>query len=193
MKLVLASHNAGKIREFNARLQAHQIELVSIAQFSEHAPEETGLSFVENAMIKARHACEVSGLSALADDSGLVVPALNGEPGIYSSRYAGKNATAADNRQRLLRELADVQDRHAYFYCSLVLLKHAKDPTPIISHGRWDGEIALSEKGEGGFGYDALFFLDDYQHTAAQLDPLIKNNISHRGQAIDRLLLEIGR
>lgn len=190
MQFVVASHNNGKIREFNDRLQPVGVELISVAEFTNAVPNETGLTFVENALIKARHASEISGLPALADDSGLVVPALNGQPGIYSARYAGEQATDAMNRQHLLHELSAIPgvNRRAYFYCALVLLMTPADPMPLISTASWAGVIATKECGDRGFGYDPLFYLPELGKTAAELTPTIKNNISHRGQAIDQLL-----
>lgn len=193
MQLVVASANPGKMRELNARLQPLGIDLLSVAEFSQVQPDETGLTFVENALIKARHACSISGLPALADDSGLLVDALDSRPGIFSARYAGTHASAADNCQKLLQELLHVpeQQRGAQFFCALVVLKATNDPMPIISTASWRGIIARHEQGTGGFGYDPIFYLPDYQCSAAELPPVVKNTISHRGQAITRLVEQL--
>lgn len=150
--------------------------------------EETGLSFVENAILKARNACEHTGLAALADDSGIEVDALNGEPGIYSARFSGPGANDASNNAELLQRLQGIYQRSARYHCVLVFMRHAKDPVPLICHASWEGKILTAPQGEGGFGYDPLFWLDDLQCTAAQLDPAIKNRISHRGLALQQLL-----
>jgi XTP/dITP diphosphohydrolase len=191
MKMVFASSNTGKIRELNALLQSHHIEVVPQNALNVTDAEETGLTFVENALIKARHASAITGLPALADDSGLEVNALKGAPGIFSARYAGKNATSQDNIKKLLTELKNVapENRGAAFHCTLVYLSHPEDPTPLICQGTWRGIILSAPTGDQGFGYDPVFFDENSQCSAAQLDLAIKNQISHRGQAL-RLLME---
>ena len=185
--LIIASSNPGKIIELQALLPSFQC----ISQQSLHIEDadETGLSFIENAIIKARHASRCAQLPALADDSGLVVDALNGEPGIYSARFAGLAANDNDNINLLLKRLADVPDeqRHAYFYCAIAFVQHANDPTPLIATGQLIGRIAQARMGEHGFGYDPVFYLPDHQCTLAQLSPTIKNTISHRAMALKQL------
>jgi len=190
--IVLASGNAGKLREMQAMLTPLQIEVSSQNDHAVVDVPETGLTFVENAIIKARNAALHSGLPALADDSGLEVDALNGRPGIYSARFAGENASDADNVEKLLRELADVPEaeRSARFRCVLVLMRHAEDPTPLICQGSWEGRILNKAQGENGFGYDPVFYVPNRQCSAAQLDANDKNALSHRGQAI-RALMEV--
>ncbi len=189
-RLVLASGNAGKLRELAGLLAGRSIDVVSQADFATPPVAETGSTFVENAVIKARHAAAHCGLPALADDSGLVVDALAGRPGVYSARYAGEGADDSDNNRRLLAELegVPVAQRRARFCCALVLMRHAGDPMPICCFGRWEGSIALSPRGDGGFGYDPLFLPDDAQVSAAELDAATKNRLSHRGQALRALL-----
>jgi XTP/dITP diphosphohydrolase len=188
--IVLASNNAGKVREINQLLASEQIQVVAQGEFATPEAEETGLTFVENAILKARNAARHSGLAAIADDSGIEVDALNGAPGIYSARYAGPGCSDADNNRRLLDELAGVPeaDRTARFQCVMVYLKHADDPTPIICQGTWEGVILESPRGENGFGYDPLFFVPDEGCTSAQLSAEQKNRLSHRGQALKLLL-----
>lgn len=190
-ELILASGNSGKLRELQSLL--HPIHC--IAQTTLHIPsvEETGLSFIENALLKARHASLIAKKPALADDSGLVVPALEGAPGIYSARYAGLEATDKDNLLLLLNNMAHLpsQQRQAYFYCAIALVQHAKDPTPLISTGLVQGHIAMEASGDKGFGYDPIFFLDQYQCTMAQLSDEIKNKISHRAIALAQLKQQI--
>lgn len=191
-EIILATANPGKTAEFQALLAP--IVVKNLASLRLESPEETGLSFVENALIKARHASLHTGLAALADDSGLVVPSLHGEPGIYSARYAGENASDADNIAHLLAKLKDIPDeqRQAYFYCALVLVRAADDPTPLIACGLWSGSIAKEAQGENGFGYDPVFYLPEKQCTAAQLPKSLKNTESHRAKALAkmRVLLE---
>lgn len=191
MKVVFASNNAGKIRELQAFLS--EFDLTLIPQDVLHVNEipETGLSFVENAILKARHACQVTGLPAIADDSGLEVMALKGAPGIYSARYAGEKAASKDNIQKLLTELAEVpsEKRTARFQCVLVYLSHANDPTPLICQGTWEGIILNAPRGEKGFGYDPVFFEPTQNLSAAELPLDIKSRISHRGKAL-KLLME---
>lgn len=190
MKIVLASHNAGKIRELSALLNSFDITIIPQAELNINEAEETGLTFIENALIKARHASAATGLPALADDSGLVVDALNGQPGIYSARYAGAKATSKERIEKLLTELKHVPDekRHAHFYCVLALLKHQHDPTPFICTGKWEGKILHTPRGEDGFGYDPIFYVTAEKKTAAELPLAIKNKISHRGLALQRLM-----
>ncbi len=193
-QIVLASHNLGKIQEFQQLLMPYPaISLIPQAQLAIGEIAETGLTFVENALLKARHAAQHAGSACLADDSGLVVAALNGAPGIYSARYAGPKADMAENRTKLLAELQAVPaaQRHAYFYCVLVYLRYANDPAPIICEGRWPGFIAEQMQGDQGFGYDPLFFLPSHNCTAAQLPPAEKNRLSHRGQAVTKLLEQL--
>lgn len=189
MKIVLASGNAGKIRELQNRL-GDQFELLSQNDLGVTPPPEDGLSFVENAIIKARAASEQTGLPALADDSGISVDALGGAPGIYSARFSGEHATDESNNQLLLNKLANVDETHrtARFQCALVFMRNASDPTPIISQGTWEGHILYEPQGTNGFGYDPLFFAFDQGCASAQLPPEIKNQVSHRGKAINQLI-----
>lgn len=190
-KIVFASSNPGKIRELQNMLEEYHLTIIPQNELNVSDIEETGLSFVENAILKARNACLVTGLPALADDSGLEVPALKGAPGIYSARYAGPNATSQDNIQKLMRELEHVPDnlRSAAFHCVLVYLTHAEDPTPLICQGTWPGVILRTPRGEKGFGYDPVFFDPNLKYSAAELPQELKNKVSHRGQAL-RLLME---
>lgn len=186
-ELVLASHNAGKLRELQAML-GEQIVVRSISEFTQTEPEETGLSFIENAILKARYASQISGLPALADDSGLTVDYLQGAPGIYSARYSQAGDDASNN-QKLLNALQGVPDaqRGAQFICVLALLKHAQDPLPIICEGRWRGRILHAPQGEHGFGYDPLFYVAEHQCSSAQMPSALKNQLSHRAQAMQLL------
>ena len=188
-RIVLASNNAGKVREFAQLLAQARIEVRPQGDFSVSEVEETGLTFVENAIIKARNAARHSGLPAIADDSGIEVDALNGAPGIYSARYAGPGSSDADNCSRLLRELDSVADgaRGARFQCVLVYLRHAEDPTPIICGGTWEGSILRAPRGANGFGYDPVFLVPGLGCSSAELDAETKNRLSHRGQALRRL------
>lgn len=194
MKVVLASANQNKLAEMTDILPS-RFELVSQSTLNIDEAEETGLSFVENAIIKARHAADASGLPAIADDSGLEVDYLNGAPGIYSSRYAGNDATDADNNAKLLDELGNVsgEERTARFQCVMVMMKHARDPTPLIATGTWEGEILDAPRGENGFGYDPLFYVPDLGRAVAELDSATKNLLSHRGQALRRLCEKLSR
>ena len=189
--LVLASGNAGKIKELQALLPNYA--LIPQTQFNVSDIEETGTTFVENAILKARHAARISKLPAIADDSGLVVAALNDAPGIYSARYAGQSATDAENITKLLHELDGVPlaQRHAYFFCVLVLMRHADDPCPIIAQGRWDGYILEQSQGHQGFGYDPIFGVSSHNCSAAELSFDIKNSLSHRGNALKKLRQEL--
>ncbi len=191
-KIVLASGNKGKLAELETILAGKDVELLPQSEFGVSDVEETGLSFVENAIIKARHACIETGLPAIADDSGIEVDALNGQPGIYSARYAGSHGPDADqnNNDKLLEELEQIpeQDRTARFQCVIVYLRHAEDPMPLICQGTWEGRILTAESGANGFGYDPLFYVPEHDCASAQLDPETKNSISHRGQALRQLL-----
>jgi len=188
--IVLASNNAGKINEFNLLLAPFQWQVISQESLGVEAIPETGTTFIENALIKARHASQVTGLPALADDSGLVVDYLGGAPGIYSARYAGEGANDEENNLKLLSQLQDIPttQRMAHFHCTLVWLRHAEDPDPIICQGRWHGSILRSPAGSGGFGYDPLFWVEDTQCASAELSGERKNALSHRGQAVALLL-----
>ena len=191
--LVLASGNAGKLREFSHLLAPLGIEPMPQGQLRVSDAEETGLTFVENALIKARHAAEVTGLPALADDSGIEVDALGGEPGIYSARFAARRQQGSgdgDNNAALLAALEGVpeQARTARYWCVLVYLRHAADPVPIIVQASWEGRVLDAPQGEGGFGYDPLFWLPEHGMTAAALDAETKNRLSHRGRAMQQLL-----
>ncbi|MDH4565740.1 RdgB/HAM1 family non-canonical purine NTP pyrophosphatase [Pseudomonas sp. BN414] len=191
-ELVLASHNAGKLKELQAML-GESVKVRSIAEFSDVEPEETGLSFVENAILKARNAARVSGLPALADDSGLAVDFLGGAPGIYSARYADGQGDAANNA-KLLDALRDVPEaeRGAQFICSLALMRHADDPLPILCEGIWRGSILFEARGEHGFGYDPLFWVPECGCSSAELSPIDKNQLSHRARAMALLKQRLG-
>lgn len=190
-KIVIATGNQGKLREFAQLLAPRGLQVVPQSEFDIPDADETGLSFVENAIIKARHASRLTGLPAIADDSGLEVDALNGAPGIYSSRYSGKDASDEANIEKLLRELEGVDDeeRSARFQCLLVYMRHFEDPTPIICQGTWEGLITHKAKGTHGFGYDPVFFVREQSCTAAQLPREVKNTLSHRARAL-RLLMD---
>jgi len=189
-KIVLASGNQGKFREITSMLKGQSIDILPQSEFNVSEVEETGLTFVENALIKARHATKISGLPAIADDSGIEVDALNGAPGIYSARYAGVGASDSDNLEKLLQDVVSVEepDRTARFQCVLVLLRHEYDPTPIICHGTWEGTLLRHSVGENGFGYDPIFWLEDRLCTSAELPAEIKDQLSHRGQALRQLV-----
>lgn len=191
-KVVLASSNKGKLKELQNILAAKDVNLIPQSEFKVSDADETGLSFVENAIIKARHACEVTGLPSIADDSGIEVDALNGRPGIYSARFSGKSGAEADpaNNVKLLEELSEIPEpkRTARFQCVIVYLRHAQDPMPLICQGTWEGRILFEEQGENGFGYDPLFYVPTHQCASAELAAEVKNAISHRGQALQRLL-----
>lgn len=186
MKVILASSNSKKLKEL-ADLLSSSIELVSQSSLDIISPPETGLTFVENALIKARHACASSGLPSIADDSGLEVAELNGAPGIYSSRYAGEDATDADNVSKLLKEMEGKDKRLARFVCVMVYLRHASDPVPLIAEGIWEGEILEKPEGANGFGYDPVFFIPEQNCTSAQLESAVKNQLSHRARAVEQL------
>jgi XTP/dITP diphosphohydrolase len=191
--IVLASSNAGKVREFNQLLGGLQLAVVPQSQFSVADADETGLTFVENAILKARNAAQHTGLPALADDSGLEVDALHGAPGIYSARYAGPNASDSENLEKLLGMLKDVAEekRGARFQCVLVYLRHALDPTPLICQGTWEGRILTAPRGTSGFGYDPVFYVPSHACSAAELPAQTKNALSHRGQALRQLLASL--
>ncbi|MDI6440106.1 XTP/dITP diphosphatase [Cronobacter dublinensis] len=193
-KVVLATGNAGKVRELASLLREFGLDIVAQTELGVDSAEETGLTFIENAILKARHAAQVTGLAAIADDSGLAVDALGGAPGIYSARYAGADASDRANLEKLLDALKEVPDdkRQAQFHCVLVYLRHAEDPTPLVFHGVWQGVIARAPAGQGGFGYDPIFFVPSEGKTAAELTREEKSAISHRGQAL-KLLLEAMR
>ena len=192
-QLVVASSNAGKLRELSDMLSHMRIEVIGQRALGVADVPETGTTFVENALIKARHACEQTGLGTLADDSGLCVPALDGAPGIYSARYAGEHASDQDNLEYLLARLDGVSrpERRAFFCCTLVLMRHAADPMPLICQGRWAGHILLSAQGNRGFGYDPVFMPDGASQSAAQMSREEKNRQSHRGLALRALQAEM--
>jgi len=194
-RLVLASNNPGKVREFGQMLAGLDLQVLPQSEFNAGDVEETGLTFVENAILKARNAAHHSGLPAIADDSGLEVDALDGAPGIYSARYAGPGASDAQNLQKLLADLAAVPDaeRSARFQCLLVYLRHANDPTPLICQGTWEGLITREPQGDNGFGYDPVFYVPDQHCTSAQLPAETKNQLSHRGQALRQLVAALSR
>ena len=189
-RIVLASANPGKLAEFEALLEPWNCEAVPQSRFAVPVVLEDGDNFVDNALLKAHAAARYSGLPAVADDSGLVVDALHGAPGIRSARYAGDNASDADNNRKLLAELEPVAaaERTAHYHCALVYLRHWQDPNPLICQAIWEGRILQAPRGEHGFGYDPLFFVPEQRCTAAELTPQLKNRISHRGQAMRMLL-----
>jgi len=189
-RIVLASNNAGKVREFNQLLAGSGFEVLSQSEFDVAEAEETGLTFVENAILKARNAAEHTGLSAIADDSGLEVDALDGAPGIYSARFAGVGASDLQNLEKLLADMKNVPDaqRTARFQCIMVYMRHAKDPTPRIFQGTWEGRILHAPQGDNGFGYDPVFFVPTHNCSSAELEPDVKNSLSHRGQALTQLI-----
>jgi XTP/dITP diphosphohydrolase len=191
-KLILASGNAGKLREIEAILGPLGCEVLTQAELGIADAEEPHLTFIENALAKARHAAEHAGLPALADDSGVCVVALGGEPGVHSARYAGSSAAReerdARNNDKLVSALAACTERRAYYYCAMVLVRHAADPQPLIGEGYWWGEISAHARGGSGFGYDPHFYLPGLGKTAAELDPEQKNRLSHRGQALRQLV-----
>jgi len=192
-RIVLASNNPGKVREFNQLLSDTELEVVPQSAFSVPEIEETGLTFVENAILKARNAAQHTGLPAIADDSGLEVDALSGAPGIYSARYAGAGASDLDNLEKLLTTLQGVDDdrRSARFQCLMVYMRHARDPTPRIFQGTWEGSILREPRGSGGFGYDPVFLVPEMNRASAELPPDVKNRLSHRGQAIRQLVASL--
>ena len=188
---VLASGNKGKLEELDLLLAPMKFQLLPQSKYEITPASETGDSFVENALINAGHASRVTSLPAFADDSGLVVPSLDGAPGIYSARYAGPASSSQQNNLKLLEALSDSRSRHAYFYCVLVFLLHTHDPTPIVVSGEWHGRIAEEAKGDNGFGYDPIFIANDYEMTAAEMEPELKNRFSHRAIASANLIRSI--
>nr|WP_231731587.1 RdgB/HAM1 family non-canonical purine NTP pyrophosphatase [Colwellia sp. TT2012] len=198
-KIVLATGNQGKVKELAHLLTEQGIDIVPQSEFDVPEVAETGTTFVENAIIKARHAAKITGLPAIADDSGLEVDALNGAPGVYSARYAADitqgQVTDDDNTNKLLAALTDIPDeqRSARFHCVLVYMKHENDPTPLICHGVWEGSISRSKQGDQGFGYDPIFWQDDLQMSSAQLSRDVKNQRSHRGQALAKLVTQLAK
>jgi XTP/dITP diphosphohydrolase len=187
-KLILASNNPGKLREFAALLATVDFEVLPQAQFNVPEAEEPHFTFVENAIAKARHAAKLTGLPALADDSGICANALGGAPGVFSARYAGEPKSDQRNNERLIADLANQPDRRAHYYCILVFVRHADDPQPIIAEGEWHGEIIDTPHGQNGFGYDPYFWLPEFGCTAAELASEKKNAISHRGKALAVLI-----
>ena len=189
--LVLASNNAGKLAEFSQLLAPRGFTLKSQSDLNIPEAEEPFGTFIENALAKARHASQLSGLPALADDSGICVPALGGAPGVQSARYAGEPRSDAANNQKLIHALSAYADKSAYYYCVLVMVRHAADPQPIIADGMWHGCLIEQPRGQGGFGYDPHFLLPDLDKTAAELSAEQKNQLSHRGQALRALLSKL--
>ena len=189
-KIVLASGNKGKVAELSQMLAPFQLQVVPQTELGVSDADETGLTFIENALIKARHAALVTGLPAIADDSGLAVDVLGGAPGIYSARYAGEAASDSDNIDKLLAAMQQVppEQRGAQFHCVLVYLRHAEDPTPLVCHGVWRGQISLSRSGSNGFGYDPVFFIPEENCTSAELSRERKQQLSHRGKALSQLI-----
>ena len=192
-RVVLASNNAGKVREFGQMLAGQGLEVIAQGELGVPEAAETASTFVENALLKARNAARHTGLPALADDSGLAVDVLGGEPGIYSARYAGPGADDAANNARLLDRMRDVpaERRGAAFICALVYLRHAEDPVPLICQGIWRGQLLEAPRGDNGFGYDPLFLLPELDRTSAELPPEEKNRLSHRGQALRQLVEQL--
>ena len=192
-RVVLASSNAGKLREMSALLAPLGLELLTQSSLGVHSPPETGTTFIENALIKARHAARVTRLPAISDDSGIEVDALGGQPGVYSARFAGEGASDQDNLHKLLAELHDVhaEFRQARYHCVIVFVRTANDPEPLIAHGKWEGQITTEPRGSGGFGYDPIFRPAGLHSTAAQLSPEEKNKISHRAHALSALVAEL--
>ena len=190
-RLILASNNAGKLREFSELLGPIGFELHTQGEFNVPEAEEPFATFVENALAKARHASRLTGLPALADDSGVCVNALGGAPGVYSARYAGEPKSDARNNEKVIADLAAHADKSAYYYCVLVYVRHADDPQPVIADGAWHGEIIAEPRGSNGFGYDPYFLIPSLGKTAAELAPHEKNAISHRGQALRALVAKL--
>ncbi|PSV31761.1 XTP/dITP diphosphatase [Photobacterium sp. GB-72] len=188
-KLVLATGNQGKVKEMADLLADFGFDVVAQSDYNVSSVAETGTTFIENAIIKARHAAKETGLPAIADDSGLEVDHLNGAPGIYSARFAGEDASDADNIDKLLAEMKDVpaEQRTARFHCVLVMMRHENDPTPLVCHGSWEGSILTERHGENGFGYDPVFWVPEDQCASAQLSPARKKQLSHRGKALQQL------
>ncbi|AZL83968.1 XTP/dITP diphosphatase [Aliivibrio salmonicida] len=188
-KIVLATGNQGKVREMADVLSDFGFDVVAQSEFNVSDVAETGTTFIENAIIKARHAAKESGLPAIADDSGLEVDALHGAPGVYSARYSGEGATDQKNIDKMLAAMKDIPEekRTARFHCVLVLMKHENDPTPLICHGSWEGHITTEQQGENGFGYDPIFWVSEDNCSSAELEPARKKQLSHRGQALKKL------
>ncbi|MGM0541540.1 MAG: RdgB/HAM1 family non-canonical purine NTP pyrophosphatase [Pseudomonadota bacterium] len=197
--VVLATGNQGKLTEMTDILQPYGWDVKAQSEFFNTQVEESGLTFIENAILKARYASQQTGLPAIADDSGIEVSVLKGRPGIYSARYSedlyGAHANDETNLQKLLIELGDLpcEQRQASYYCAMVYLEHAEDPTPVIGLGRWYGEILTEKRGVGGFGYDPIFWIEEMQKTAAELPKVQKNRMSHRGQALNALVMQLRR
>ncbi|SHO55638.1 XTP/dITP diphosphatase [Vibrio quintilis] len=194
-EIVLATGNQGKVREMADLLADFGFDVKAQSEFQVPDVAETGTTFIENAIIKARHAAQMTGLPAIADDSGLEVDALNGAPGIYSARYAGEDATDQQNLEKLLDAMRDVAEekRTARFHCVLVLMRHADDPTPLICHGQWEGKILKEAHGTNGFGYDPIFFVPEDQCASAELEPARKKQLSHRGKALRQLFEQLNQ
>ena len=192
--IVLASNNPGKVREINQMLTGLSLTVKPQSEFGVPEAEETGLTFVENALLKARNASRLTGLPAIADDSGIEVDILNGAPGIYSARFAGKGASDEQNLRKLLTDLAATAEaeRTARFQCLMVYLRHEFDPTPVICQGTWEGRILFEPRGSNGFGYDPIFFVPTHNCSSAELQPDVKNKLSHRGQALRSLVAALG-
>ncbi|EKO3966945.1 XTP/dITP diphosphatase [Vibrio fluvialis] len=192
-KIVLATGNQGKVREMADLLADFGFDVVAQSEFNVSEVAETGTTFIENAIIKARHAAKETGLPAIADDSGLEVDYLGGAPGVYSARYAGEDASDQQNLEKLLDAMKDVSEaqRSARFHCVLVLMRHENDPTPLVCHGKWEGRILTQAHGSNGFGYDPIFFVPEENCASAQLEPMRKKQLSHRGQALKKLFQAI--
>ncbi|WP_404393818.1 XTP/dITP diphosphatase [Pseudoalteromonas phenolica] len=190
-QIVLATGNQGKVKELGAMLNELNIEVLPQSQFDVPDVPETGTTFIENAIIKARHAARITGLPAIADDSGLEVDALNGAPGVYSARFAGDNANDQNNIDKLLAEMQDKEVRSARFWCVLVYMRHADDPTPLVCQASWEGTITEDQQGREGFGYDPVFYVASEGCTSAQLTKEQKNALSHRGQALKQLVAKL--
>lgn len=188
-KIVLATGNQGKVKEMAGLLSDFGFDVLAQSEFNVSEVAETGTTFIENAIIKARHAAKETGLPAIADDSGLEVDSLSGAPGVYSARYSGEDATDKQNLDKLLTDMIDVpeEERTARFHCVLVLMKHEDDPTPIVCHGKWEGRILTKPNGENGFGYDPIFWVPETNCASAELDSVQKKKLSHRGQALKQL------
>lgn len=186
--LILASNNAGKLKEFSALLAPINFDLHTQSEFNVPEAEEPHVTFIENAIAKARHAARLTGKPALADDSGVCVNALGGAPGVYSARYAGEPKSDQRNNEKLIADLAAHADKSAYYYCVLVFVRHADDPQPVIADSRWNGEMIATPRGQGGFGYDPYFWIPELEKTAAELSSEEKNRVSHRGQALRALI-----
>ena len=194
-EIVLASNNQGKAKEINALLDSTRFNAISQSDFNVEEVEETGLTFIENALIKARNAARFTHHPVIADDSGIEVLALKGRPGIYSARYAGRDASDAENLNKLIEDIKPLseEDRKARFVCLMVYLRHAEDPTPIISQGIWDGYVIIDPRGNNGFGYDPMFYVPSHNCTSAELSADIKNQLSHRGQALRKLVEQFNK